>query len=606
MFDQSVACCVALSVAKCDRTSQGFFDEHKRKFDLCSHVSLHWRFQMRQGTMQHQFSQVPSVSIPRSTFDRSHGYKTTLDSGWLVPVFVDEALPGDTFNLSMTTFCRLATPLHPVMDNMFMDAFFFAVPLRLVWDNFVKMFGEQANPGDSTSFLVPIMTSPPGGYAIGSLYDYFGLPVASATAGVGVAPGATYTHSALFTRAYNKIYNEWFRDQNLQASVQVATGDGPDAPANYVLLRRGKRHDYFTSALPWPQKGPSVSIPLGSTAPLVGFAPIRGLGFVGNVAGTNTPGVKEADGVTRTYAEANSLWGTASANNPVMDTQNAAGTRLPLVYAQLNSMVSGNPAPYADLTTATASTINQLRQAFQVQRIYEKDARGGTRYTELVQAHFGVVSPDARLQRPEYLGGGSSMVNVNPVAQTGPSGTTGSTTPQGNLTGIGTASMSGAGFTKSFTEHSIIIGMVSVRADMSYQQGLARMWSRSTRFDFYWPSLAQIGEQSILNKEIYCRGDANDNLVFGYQERFGEYRYKPSVITGQFRSQFAQTLDSWHLSQTYTTLPTLSPTFIVESPPIARIIAVPSQPQFLFDAHFQFRCARPMPVYGVPGNIDRF
>ena len=260
------------------------------------------------------------------------------------------------------------------------------------------------------------------------------------------------------------------------------------------------------------------------------------------------------------------------------------------------------------MTQATAATINQLRQAFQIQRIYEKDARGGTRYTELIQAHFGVVSPDARLQRPEYLGGGTSFVNVNPVAQTGPSGTTGSTTPQGNLTGVGTSSMRNAGFTKSFTEHSIVLGMVSVRADMNYQQGLNRMFSRSTRFDFYWPSLAQIGEQAILNKEIYCRGTGatGEELVFGYQERFGEYRYKPSVITGQFRSQFAQTLDSWHLAQTFTSLPTLSPTFIVENPPVSRVVAVPTQPEFLFDAHFAFRCARPMPVYGVPGNIDRF
>jgi hypothetical protein len=514
--------------------------------------------------MGHDFSRVPKAQIQRSSFNRSHGLKTTFDAGYLVPIFVDEALPGDTFNLNMTGFGRLATPLTPFMDNLHFETFFFAVPNRLIWDNWQKFNGEQINPGDSTDYLVPTVTSPAGGFTNSSLYDYMGLP--TQVAGLEI--------NNLHARAYNLIYNEWFRDQNLQDSVVVDKDDGPDNPSDYVLLKRGKRHDYFTSCLPWPQKGDSVSLPLGAAAPVTADVDFNSANIV-----TNVIGIRDLSGVTRRM-DANQI--------------NLLGS---------SSTIADSQVLYADLTDATAATINDLREAFQIQRLFERDARGGTRYTEIIRSHFGVISPDARLQRPEYLGGGHSPILINPIAQTS---STDATSPQGNLSAAGTVSYSGHGFTKSFTEHCVIIGLACVRADLTYQQGVNRMWSRQTRFDYFWPALAHLGEQAVLSKEIYADGTSADDDVFGYQERYAEYRYKPSQITGQMRSNFAQSLDVWHLAQDFASRPTLSADFIEENPPVDRVIAIPSYPHFVFDSYFDLKCARPMPTYSVPGLIDHF
>lgn len=563
----------------------------------------------------HRFSDAPAMYMRRTKFDRSHVYKTTFDSGKLIPVFVDEVLPGDTCRLNVRYFSRLATPVKPIMDNIYLDWFFFFVPNRLVWNHWQNFCFEQEDPDDSTDYVCPTTSlvgkSDDTLHGIGTLWDYFGLPTG--------LPNTISGINALPFRGVYLIWNEWFRDENLQKSVKIQKGDTNEVfdgsraseqpewlqkiPESYLPCPpRGKRHDYFTSALPWTQKGPGVSIGLAGTATLVDPSPVSGYFVQQSNNSLGAAQLSEDGGVHSVYTGSGTLKYQGGYSVSIAG-HSVNGSGLATVTAQPGSSWLSKSA-YADLDSSSIFTINSLRTAFQMQKFYERLARGGSRYTEVLRSFFGVVSPDARLQRPEFLGSFTKMMNINPIAQTS---STNDTTPQGNLSAYGVTGAKFHGFTKSFVEHGYVFGFCCARADLTYQQGINRMWTRSTVYDWYWPTFAHLGEQAILLKEIYATGNTEqDNSVFGYQERYAEYRYKPSVICGKFRSNIKGNLDVWHLSQYFETAPKLNPEFIEEDVPIGRIIAVPSEPQFLIDIGFKYTTVRPMPMFGTPGLVDHF
>lgn len=547
--------------------------------------------------VESHFAQLPRVDISRSTFDRSSSHKTSFNVGDVIPFYIDEVLPGDTFNVKTSKVVRMQSLLTPLMDNIYLDTYFFFVPNRLVWEHWRELNGENTTSAwiPTVEYQVPQVTAPTGGWSVGSLADYFGIPVSVSNLSV----------SALPFRAYALIMNEWFRDENLSDPLNIPVTDATvvgSNGANYITdvvkggkpFKAAKYRDYFTSCLPSPQKGPDVQIPVAqpgaipvfSASPTHVSTPPSDSGLSASAMSFNGPGFS------------NMYLKTGSSGNFPRDASFGGSTVEGLVSVSPNNLYAFQDG------TAAAATINQLRLAFQIQKLYERDARGGTRYIEILKSHFGVTSPDARLQRPEYLGGNRVPIRINQVLQ---SSETTSTSPQGNPTGQSLTTDVHYDFKKSFVEHGFVIGVMVARYDHTYQQGLERFWSRKDRFDYYWPVFANIGEQAVLNKEIFAQGTSVDNEVFGYQEAWADYRYKPNRVSGEMRSAAPQSLESWHLADDYNTLPSLSDSWIREdSATVNRVLAVSERVanQLFADIYIQNKCTRPMPMYSVPGLID--
>ncbi len=516
-----------------------------------------------------------TADIPRSSFDLSHGLKTTINASDLVPILSLEILPGDTINCRAALFGRMATPQKPLLENLYLETFFFFTPTRQVWPSFIKMMGEQEAPGDSIDFSVPTLAGTDAADAVteGQIFDYYGIPLGTIFDSVLI--------NCLPFRCYNKIWDFWFRDENLMLPPQINEGDGTSPRVNYSIKQRRKRRDYITAGLPFPQKGPDVTVSLGDRAQVMA----QTIGGTDPAAGDT---VSVELGTTGIYHQLDS----------------------DLSVVDISATTVAGPVLYANLADATGISINDLRESIQIQRLLERDARGGTRYPEILRSHFQVSDPGLLVhQRPLFLGGGRSQININPVQQTQRTdqADVAGDTPQGNLAAYATVSGTGHGFTSSFTEHGYITGLVNVRADLTYQQGIERYWSRQTRFDFYWPALSHLGEQAVKNKEVFVSNAAAiDDATFAYMPRYDEYRFKQSQITGLMRSDAVASLDVWHLAQDFAALPALNEAFITDAVPMDRVLAVPSEPDFLLDVYFKIKAARPLPLYGTPGLMDHF